>query len=139
VHVKRTTRRRGEKEYTYLSLVESVRVNGKKTHQTLLRLGEIGELERSGQLDRIVAALSSYTTKHFVAAEVLEGEGAPSFGATAAISAYFDRLGLRKHFRAARPVLSGHRCDQRLKGGDRRAVVRAPHRSHEPRPSPRAL
>jgi transposase len=100
VHVKRTTRRRGEKEYTYLSLVESVRVNGKKTHQTLLRLGEIGELERSGQLDRIVAALSSYTTKHFVAAEVLEGEGAPSFGATAAISAYFDRLGLREHFSA---------------------------------------
>jgi transposase len=100
VHVKRTTRRRGEKEYTYLSLVESVRVNGKKTHQTLLRLGEIGELERSGQLDRIVAALSSYTTKHFVAAEGLEGEGAPSFGATAAISAYFDHLGLREHFRA---------------------------------------
>ena len=98
--MKRTTRRRGEKEYTYLSLVESVRVNGKKTHQTLLRLGEIGELERSGQLDRIVAALSGYTTKHFVAAEGLEGEGAPSFGATAAISAYFDRLGLREHFRA---------------------------------------
>ncbi|MGA9077403.1 MAG: IS1634 family transposase [Acidimicrobiales bacterium] len=100
MHVKRTTRRRGEKEYTYLSLVESVRINGKKTHQTLLRLGEIGELERSGQLDRIVAALSGYTTKHFVAAEGLEGEGAPSFGATAAISAYFDRLGLREHFRA---------------------------------------
>lgn len=98
MHVKRTTRRRGEKEYTYLSLVESVRVNGKKTHETLLRLGEIGELERSGQLDRIVAALSSYTERHWIAAEDVEGEGAPSFGAVAAIASYFDRLGLRDHF-----------------------------------------
>lgn len=48
MYVKRTTRGWGEKEYTYLSLVESVRVNGKKTHETLLRLGEIGELECSG-------------------------------------------------------------------------------------------
>ncbi len=98
MHVKRTTRRRGEKEYTYLSLVESVRVNGKKTHQTLLRLGEIGEPERSGQLDRIVAALSSYTERHWIAAEDVEGAGAPSFGAVAAIASYFDRLGLRPHF-----------------------------------------
>ncbi|MGB9111541.1 MAG: IS1634 family transposase [Acidimicrobiales bacterium] len=96
--MKRTTRRRGEKEYTYLSLVESVRVNGKKTHETLLRLGEIGELERSGQLDRIVAALSSYTERHWIAAEDVEGAGAPSFGAVAAIASYFDRLGLRDHF-----------------------------------------
>ena len=44
MHVKRTVRRRGDKEYVYLSLVESVRVNGKKTHQTLLRLGEVSEL-----------------------------------------------------------------------------------------------
>ena len=98
MHVKRTVRRRGDKEYTYLSLVESVRIDGKKTHQTLLRLGEVGELERTGQLDRIVATLSSYTEKHFVAADELEGDGAPSFGAVAAIAAYFDRLGLREHF-----------------------------------------
>ena len=98
MHVKRTVRKRGDKTYTYLSLVESVRIDGKKTHQTLLRLGEIGELERSGQLDRIVTALSNYTGQHLVAADELEGEGAPAFGAVAAISAYFDRLGLRQHF-----------------------------------------
>jgi hypothetical protein len=100
VHVKRTVRRRGDREYTYLSLVESVRVNGKKTHQTLLRLGEVGELERTGQLDRIVAALSSHTERHWIAAEDVEGEGAPSFGAVAAIASYFDRLGLAEHFSA---------------------------------------
>ena len=129
--MKRTTRRRGEKEYTYLSLVESVRVNGKKTHQTLLRLGEIGELERSGQLDRIVAALSGYTTKHFVAAEGLEGEGAPSFGATAAISAYFDRLGLREHFARDRrqAALEEPRRHDLRHGGEPsvRSVLQAPH------------
>ncbi|MGH9300061.1 MAG: IS1634 family transposase, partial [Acidimicrobiales bacterium] len=73
-------------------------MNGKKTHKTLLRLGEVGELETSGQLDRIVAALSSYTDKHWVAAESLEGLGAPSFGAVAAVEAYFCRLGLSEHF-----------------------------------------
>ncbi|HEY1222973.1 MAG TPA: IS1634 family transposase, partial [Acidimicrobiales bacterium] len=98
MHVKRTVRRRGDKEYTYLSLVESVRIDGKKTHQTLLRLGEVGELERSGQLDRIIAALSSYTDKHLISADDLEGEGAPAFGAVAAVASYFDRLGLREHF-----------------------------------------
>lgn len=98
VHVKRTVRRRGDKEYIYLSLVESVRVDGKKTHRTLCRLGEVGELEASGQLDRIIAALSSYTDTHFIASSEIEGAGAPSFGAIAAIDAYFDRLGLRAHF-----------------------------------------
>lgn len=98
MHVKRTVRRRGDKEYTYLSLVESVRVGGKKTHRTLLRLGEVGDLERSGQLDRIVEALSSYTERRLVAVDELEGEGAPAFGAIAAIATYFDRVGLREHF-----------------------------------------
>jgi hypothetical protein len=40
-------------------LVEAVRVNGKNTHKTLLRLGEVSHLASSGQLDRIIAALSS--------------------------------------------------------------------------------
>ncbi|MHB1988825.1 MAG: hypothetical protein ACYCSF_12730 [Acidimicrobiales bacterium] len=78
MHVKRTVRRRGDKEYTYLSLVESVRVNGKKTHETLCRLGEVGELERSGQLDRIIAALSSYASGDWVRGSSIEGSGAPT-------------------------------------------------------------
>jgi transposase len=98
MHVKRTVRRRGDKEYTYLSLVEAIRVNGKSTQRVLLRLGEVGELERTGQLDRIVAALRSYTEREWLAVDELEGKGAPSFGALAAVSSYFDRLGLRGHF-----------------------------------------
>ena len=103
-------RRRGDKEYTYLSLVESVRVDGKKTHRTLLRLGEVGELERTGQLDRIVDTLRSYTERRWVAADEVEGSGAPAFGATAAIAAYFDRLGLGDHFAA----IGGKRGSQHL-------------------------
>ena len=96
--MKRTVRRRGDKEYTYLSLVEAVRSGGKNTQRELFRLGEVGELERTGQLDRIVAALSSYTNKHWIASDELEGAGAPSYGAVAAIACYFDRVGLRTHF-----------------------------------------
>ena len=43
--------------YTYLSLVESARIEGRVTHRTLLRLGEISTLRDSGQLGRIIAAL----------------------------------------------------------------------------------
>ena len=41
VFVKTTVRRRGDKEYRYLSLVEAVRVDGRSTHRTLLRLGDL--------------------------------------------------------------------------------------------------
>ena len=98
--MKRTVRKRGDKEYTYLSLVEAVRSDGKNTQRELFRLGEVGELERTGQLDRIVAALSSYTDKHWIASDELEGAGAPSYGAVAAVASYFDRVGLRTHFAA---------------------------------------
>ena len=73
---------------------------GDNTQRELFRLGEVGELERTGQLDRIVAALSSYTTKHWIASDELEGAGAPSYGAVAAVASYFDRVGLRTHFAA---------------------------------------
>ena len=52
MYVKATTRRRGDVEYRYLSLVEAVR-NGKNvTQRTLLRLGEVSELDpgKSGTL-----------------------------------------------------------------------------------------
>ena len=100
MYVKRTVRKRGDKTYTYLSLVEAVRVDGKNTQRELLRLGEVGDLERTGQLDRIVAALSNYTDQHWVPVDELEGSGAPAIGAVAAVSSYFDRLGLRGQFSA---------------------------------------
>ena len=48
--VKMTRRKRGDKTYTYLSLVEAGRVEGKVVHHTLLRLGEVTALRNSGQL-----------------------------------------------------------------------------------------
>jgi hypothetical protein len=44
----------------YLSLVEAVREDGRNTHRTLLRLGEVSELRSSGQIDRIIRALRAY-------------------------------------------------------------------------------
>lgn len=99
MHLKRTVRRRGDKEYVYLSLVESVRRRGKKTHDTLLRLGEVSELRDSGQLDRLIAALRTYAEGTWLRADTeVAGEGAPSFGPAAAVWSYFCRLGLERHF-----------------------------------------
>ena len=100
MYVKRTVRRRGDKEYTYLSLVEAVRVDGKNRQRELLRLGEIGDLERTGQLDRVIQALTKYANGTWVDASSIDGAGAPSFGAVAAITSIFDRCGLREHFGA---------------------------------------
>jgi len=96
--VKRTVKRRGETSYEYLALVEAVRVEGRNTHRTLFRLGEVSELKESGQLDRIVKALASYANGTYLEASDLEGLGSPSFGAIAAIWSYFRRLGLEEHF-----------------------------------------
>lgn len=96
--VKTTVRRRGDKEYRYLSLVEAVREGGKTGHRTLLRLGEVSELARSGQLDRIVAALSAHAQGTWVSAGDLEAAGAPALGGMAAAGAYWERLGLGRHF-----------------------------------------
>ena len=60
MYVKTTVKRRGETEYTYLSLVEAVRDGRRVTQRTLLRLGEVSELRNSGQLDRIIEALSRH-------------------------------------------------------------------------------
>ena len=100
MYVKRTVRRCGDKEYTYLSLVEAVRVDGKNRQRELLRLGEIGDLERTGQLDRVIQALTKYANGTWVDASSIDGAGAPSFGAVAAITSIFDRCGLREHFDA---------------------------------------
>ncbi len=98
--VKKTVRRRGDKSYEYLSLVEAVREDGKNTHRTLLRLGEVSELRASGQLDRIINALRAYAEGNWFEAGELSGEGGPSFGGVAACHSYFSRLGLEAHFEA---------------------------------------
>ena len=100
--MKTTVRRRGDKHYRYryLSLVEAVRVDGKNTHRTLLRLGEVSELAASGQLDRIIAALRSHAEGTWLSAGELEALDAPALGAMAAVAAYWRRLGLDAHFAA---------------------------------------
>ena len=72
--VKRTVRRRGDKSYEYLSLVEAVREDGRNTHHTLLRLGEVSELRSSGQIDRIIRALRAYAEGTWFEAGELSGE-----------------------------------------------------------------
>ena len=64
--VKTTRRRRGDKVYEYLSLVESVRDGSKVGHRTLLRLGEVTALRESGQLERIVAALEAHLHREHI-------------------------------------------------------------------------
>ena len=96
--MKTTRRRRGDKVYEYLSLVESVRDGAKVGHRTLLRLGEVTALRESGQLERIVAALESHLRKERVDVGALAAEGAPAAGAVAAVAALWQRLGLDGHF-----------------------------------------
>jgi hypothetical protein len=59
VFVKTTRVKRGNKSYEYLSLVEAVRDGDRTGHRVLFRLGEASVLRASGELDRIVAALSA--------------------------------------------------------------------------------
>ena len=96
--VKTTRRKRGDKTYTYLSLVEAVRVNGRGTHRTLLRLGEVSELRDTGQLERIIAALQNHADGTWLHADELAADAAPGFGAIAAIHHVFGRLGLGEHY-----------------------------------------
>ena len=96
--VKTTRRRRGDKVYEYLSLVESVRKGSKTSHRTLLRLGEVTALRESGQLGRIVAALERHLHNERVDIEGLAAEEAPAVGAVAAAAAVWERLGLGGFF-----------------------------------------
>lgn len=98
MYVKTTTRRRGDKTYTYLSLVEAVREEGTVKHRVLLRLGEVTELRETGQLDRIIAALRGHAEGTWLNGSEIASDGAPVFGAMAAVHAYFVRLDLDRHF-----------------------------------------
>ena len=94
MYVKVSTRRRGEVEYQYLSLVEAVRTGKQVTQRTLLRLGEVSELRDSGQLDRIINALQAHAADTWLPTRELAADGAPGFGAVAAVRAVFEQLGL---------------------------------------------
>jgi len=98
--VKTTRRKRGDKSYEYLSLVEAVREGGKTGHRTLLRLGEVTALRESGQLDRIIAALRAHAERPWAALDEATIESARSVGTVAAVRTIWDRLGLGAHFDA---------------------------------------
>jgi len=98
VFVKTTRRKRGDKSYEYLSLVEAVRDGERTGHRTLLRLGEVTALRESGQLERIVAALQRHLDDEAVAAEAFVATDARSVGAVTAVRAVWCRLGLDVHF-----------------------------------------
>ncbi len=98
VFVKTSRRRRGDKTYEYLSLVETVRDGDRIGHRTLLRLGEVSELRQSGQLERIIAALESHLQRERVDVAALAATGAPALGAVAAVAAVWERLGLGTWF-----------------------------------------
>ncbi len=98
MYVKSTTVRAGKRTYRYLTLVESFREGSRVRQRVVARLGEESELVASGELDRIVDALSGRLARPGPTAVV--AESAPSFGGVAAVAAYFFRLGLGELFAA---------------------------------------
>ena len=90
--------RRANRTYEYLSLVESVRIDGKNTHRTLFRLGEASALRETGELDRIIAALQAHAERRYVDVDELEVDAAPMIGAMAAVRALWDDLCLQGLF-----------------------------------------
>ncbi len=80
--------------YEYLSLVESVRQDGRNTHRTLLRLGEVTALRESGELERVIAALESHVERDQIDVAAMAATDARSFGSVAAVTAVWERLGL---------------------------------------------
>jgi hypothetical protein len=109
VHVKTTRRRRGDKTYEYLSLVESVRNGDKTRHRTLLRLGEVTALRRSGELERIIAALEAHLDRERLNTAALEAERSVSVGSVAAVRAVWQRLGLDGWFAGVGTVRGAER------------------------------
>jgi transposase len=90
--------RRANRTYEYLTLVESVRVNGTNTHRTLFRLGEATALRESGELDRIIAALQTHAERRYVDLDDMEVDQAPMIGTMAAVRHLWDELDLEQLF-----------------------------------------
>jgi transposase len=97
VYVKVSTVRSGKKTYRYLTLAESFRnEDGQPRSRIVARLGEVSEMTTSGELERIVDALSAQLGRG--ASLELTAESAPSYGAMAACDAVFRRLSLDEVF-----------------------------------------
>jgi len=104
MYVKVSTVRSGKKTYRYLTLAESFRnEDGQPRSRIVARLGEVSEMTHSGELERIVDALSSQLGRG--ASLELTAESAPSYGAMAACDAVFSRLSLDELF----DTLGAHR------------------------------
>jgi hypothetical protein len=99
VYVKSTTVRADKKTYRYLTLVESYRDGARVRQRVVARLGEEAELLASGEIGRIVDALSGRLGRQPLP-EVI-ADSAPAFGGVAAVGAYFSRLDLDELFKAA--------------------------------------
>ena len=98
MHVKVTTVRGDKRTYRYLNLVESFRESGTVRHKVVARLGEAGEMSRSGELARLVDALGAHLEGG--RAKELSAETAPSIGDVTAVHTYFLGLGLDELFSA---------------------------------------
>lgn len=98
--VKRTCVSRGNKSYEYLSLVEAFRdETGRSRQRTIARMGEVSALRASGDLDRIITALQRFAgTDPDEPPPDWEADGAPAWGATAAVAAVWARLDLGVFF-----------------------------------------
>jgi transposase len=99
MYVKVSTVRSGKKTYRYLTLAESFRnEDGQPRSRIVARLGEVSEMTTSGELERIVDALSAQLGRG--ASLELTAEAAPSYGAMAACDSVFRRLLLDELFDA---------------------------------------
>jgi hypothetical protein len=94
VYVKVSTVRSGRRTYRYLTLAESFRnEDGQPRSRIVARLGEVSEMTTSGELERIVDALSAQLGRG--APIGLVAESAPSYGAMAACDAVFAMVAKR--------------------------------------------
>jgi transposase len=97
VYVKVSSVCSGKRTYRYLTLAESFRnEDGQPRSRIVARLGEVSEMTTSGELERIVDALSAQLGRG--SSPQLTAESAPSYGAMAACDAYFSRLLLDELF-----------------------------------------
>ena len=107
MYIKSTKVRSGNNSYEYLSLVEGYRdETGKVRQRTLFRLGEASRLRESGELDRIIEALTVHAERRWIDADDIEAEAAPAIGGIAAVNAWWNRLGLEGFFATAGRRLS---------------------------------
>src|ERR1035438_296380 len=97
MYVKVSTLRSGKKPSRYLTLAESFRnEDGQPRSRIVARLGEVSEMTTSGELERIVEALSAQLGRG--ASLELTAESALSYGAMAACDAVLSRLSLDELF-----------------------------------------